>query len=186
MKRKVCVGLLLVMFTSLTVSTTNAQKVSIASIREAYFKLDETGEGAMAIYKSLEKMNLSENTVLLAYRGASKAAAAGAVDGVWNKLSYFSDGKSELEKAVSKNPSDVEIRFLRLATQVNAPGFLGYNDEIDTDKAMILKTLSSLPGNHSNAYLYQRICRFILLETELSPSEKSTVNQLIVKFNTKK
>jgi hypothetical protein len=134
----------------------------------------------------LENTDLLKDPVMLAYRGASSAAAAGAVSGVRKKLEYFNRGKSELEKAVSLKHLDAEIRFLRMATQINAPGFLGYNGDIRNDKSIIINTLKSVGANHPNAYLYLRICRFMLANTELDASEKNTVNQLIVKFNTTK
>jgi len=159
---------------------------AIEKVRDQFFAFDKEGKVALTLYKSLEKMDLTKDPILMAYRGASSAASAGSVSGVWKKLEYFNHGKSELEKAVGLKPLDAEIRFLRLATQVNAPGFLGYSGDKKNDKAIILQTLTSVNSNHPNAYLYLRICRFMLVHAELTASEKITVNQLIVKFDTKK
>jgi len=163
-----------------------AQLPSIEKVREQFFAWDKTKDGALKLYEYLEKADLAKDPVLLAYRGASSAAAAGSVNGVRNKLTYFNRGKSELEKAVGMKHLDAEIRFLRLATQINAPGFLGYTGDIKNDKALIIQLFTSVNSNHPNAYLYLRICRFMLAYAELNSSEKNTVNQLIVKFNTKK
>lgn len=163
-----------------------AQQLSVEKVRDQFFTWDKTEDGALKLYKLLEKSDLSKDPVLLAYRGASSAASAGSVNGVRNKLACFNRGKSELEKAVSLKHLDAEIRFLRLATQINAPVFLGYNANIKADKSIIINTLNSVSGNHPNAYLYLRICRFMLAQAELDASEKNTLNQLNVKFNTKK
>lgn len=163
-----------------------AQQISIDKVRNQFFTWDKTEDGALKLYKLLEKADLGKDPVMLAYRGASSAASAGSVSGVRNKLAYFNRGKSELEKAVSLKHLDAEIRFLRLATQLNAPGFLGYTGDIKNDKALILQLFTSVNANHPNVYLYQRICQFLLAHVELEASEKNTVNQLIVKFNTKK
>jgi len=163
-----------------------AQQPSLEKVRDQFFAWDKTEDGALKLYKMLEKADLIKDPVMLAYRGASSAASAGSVNGVRNKLAYFNRGKSELEKAVSLKHLDAEIRFLRLATQLNAPGFLNYAGDIKGDKSIIINTLNSVNGNHPNAYLYLRICRFMLAHAELDASEKSTVNQLIIKFNTKK
>ena len=168
------------------ISQIRAQQISIDKVRDQFFAWDKTEDGALKLYKLLEKADLSKDPVMLAYRGASSAASAGSVSGVRNKLAYFDRGKNELEKAVSLKHLDAEIRFLRLATQLNAPGFLGYTGDIKGDKSIIINTLNSVNGNHPNAYLYLRICRFMLAYAELNASEKNTVNQLIVKFNTKK
>ena len=162
-----------------------AQQIQIDNIREQFFKMGKTQDGALKIYNTLSKADLSKSPVLLAYRGASSAAAAGSVSGVWNKLEYFNRGKNELDKAVSLKPNDIEIRFARLATQVNAPGFLGYSGNIESDKGIIIKTLGSVLANDQNVYLYQQICKFLLAQAKLTNEEKATVNQLVVKFNTK-
>lgn len=163
----------------------NAQQLLIEKVRDQFFSLDKTEGGALQLYKMLENDNLDKQPILLAYRGAVSAAAAGTVTGVGRKLHYFNYGKTELEKAVMLKPIDAEIRFLRLATQVNAPRFLGYNEDINSDKVIILKTLNSLNADHPNAYLYLRICRFLLTHAELNTTEKNTVKLLIIKFNTR-
>jgi len=170
----------------LGVMNLNAQIVPVEKVREQFFAFDKEGKVALTLYKLLEKIDLTKDPVLMAYRGASSAASAGSVSGVWKKLEYFNHGKSELEKAVGMKPLDAEIHFLRLATQVNAPGFLGYSGDKKNDKAIILQTLNGVNSNHPNAYLYLRICRFMLAHVELTASEKNTVNQMIVKFDTKK
>lgn len=58
----------------------------------------------------------------------------------WNpmsKLASFRKGKAMLNEVINANPGNVEMRMLRLAAQLNAPGFLGYNDKIEDDKRMI-------------------------------------------------
>jgi hypothetical protein len=164
----------------------SAQQLKIETVREQFFTLDKTENGALKLYKSLENIDLSKDPVMLAYRGAASAASAGSVNGVRKKLEYFNRGKNELEKAVAMKHIDAEIRFLRLATQVNAPGFLGYTGDIKNDKALLIQLFTSVNANHPNAYLYLRICRFMHDYAKLDNSEKNTVNQLIVKFNSKK
>ena len=164
----------------------HSQQPALEKVREQFFAWDKTENGAFKLYNSLANADLSGDPVLLAYRGASSAAAAESVSGVRKKLEYFNRGKSELEKAVGMKHLDAEVRFLRLATQVNAPGFLGYTGDIRNDKAVIIKTMVSVGANHPNAYLYLRICRFLIAHVQLDDPEKNTVNQLIVKFNTPK
>ncbi len=176
---RITFSLLLVLMTTIHAE---AQQPDIDNMRDQYFTMDKTAGGALKLYQVLAKADLSKDPILLAYRGASSAASAGSVSGVKTKLQYFNHGKTELEKAVSLKPLDAEIRFLRLATQLNAPGFLGYTGEIKNDKAIIITTLKSVAANHPNAYLYLRICRFLLTYADLGTNEKITVNQLINKF----
>ena len=163
-----------------------AQSISPDKVRDQFFAMDRSEGAAFQLYKSLEKMDLSKDPLMLAYRGAASAASAGTVSGVRKKLEYFNNGKSEIEKAVALRPLDAEIRFLRLATQLKAPGFLGYNDEIKNDKTIVIQTLTNVSPNSPNSYLYLRMCRFIMYNGDLDKAERNTVNQLISKFNPKK
>lgn len=163
-----------------------AQVPAVEKVRDQFFELNKTENSALKLFQSLENAELDKSPVLLAYRGASCAAAAGNVNGALKKLEFFNKGKNELDKSAGMKPLDAEIRFLRLATQVNAPGFLGYSGDIEADKSIILLTLQNVPAVHPNAYLYQRICTFMSEKMKLSTSEKVLVNQLIVKFTQNK
>ena len=159
-----------------------AQNVTVQKAREMYFSMDEKGEKALTLYTLLNKTDIGDNAILLAYKGASMAASAGVVSGVKAKLEYFSNGKKMLESAVASKPLDAEIRFLRLATQLNAPSFLGYTGDIDSDKNMVINTMNIVKANHPNAYLYQQICKFLLIHGELTAKEKPVVVKLTEKF----
>ena len=55
-----------------------------------------------------------------------------------SKYSYFNKGKKALDNAVSKDPNNLEIRFMRYISQEQTPAFLGYNKDLKNDKNFIL------------------------------------------------
>ena len=55
-----------------------------------------------------------------------------------SKYSYFNKGKKALDNAVSKDPNNLEIRFMRYISQEQTPAFLGYNKDWKSDKTFIL------------------------------------------------
>ena len=55
-----------------------------------------------------------------------------------SKYSYFNKGKKALDNAVSKDPNNLEIRFMRYISQEQTPAFLGYNKDLKNDKTFIL------------------------------------------------
>ncbi len=57
----------------------------------------------------------------------------------FKKVSYFNHGKKMLEAAVQADPSNIEIRLMRLIAQENIPRILGYHQHVDEDKNLILK-----------------------------------------------
>jgi hypothetical protein len=176
MKYKRFLLLLLLMFQFL--EGTFAQSVKVEAVRVDFFGMQKVEDGALKLYFRLKPLDLKNNPVLMAYRGACSAAAAGSVSGVSKKLQYFSKGKEELEKAVKSSPQDAEIRFLRLATQLNAPGFLGYSSNISEDKALIIRKMSLLETNDPNSYLYSQIAAFLLTTEILTTKEQQIVTQI--------
>lgn len=55
------------------------------------------------------------------------------------KLSYFKKGRKMLDEAISKEPDNLEMRFLRLVSQEKTPKILDYNDKISEDKNFVIK-----------------------------------------------
>ena len=73
-----------------------------------------------------------------------------------------------LEKAIVSDPKNVEIRFMRFCVQTNAPYFLGYNNNISSDKLAIIKAWSPL----SDLDLKEKIRKFMLTSNSCTNSEK--------------
>lgn len=85
-----------------------------------------------------------EEPVYLAYLGSLQAVWANHVINPISKLKTFKNGKKNLEKAAEMKPNNIEIRFLRLSVQKNAPSFLGYNKEIEEDTDFIKTNQKSI------------------------------------------
>lgn len=86
------------------------------------------------------------------YNGPVQQAYLGAFQTIWakhtinpfEKLKTFNRGKANIEESVAQASSNAEIRLLRLSIQLNAPGFLGYNDNVAEDKKYILDNRSDI------------------------------------------
>lgn len=170
-------GILLFLNLCFLLPAADAQALEIQKIRDDFFSMKGKPDLALKIYNRMKDANLSRDPVLLAYRGAVSAASAGSVEGVRSKLGYFNRGKDELEKAVSMQPQDAEIKFLRLATQLNAPSFLGYNSKIEEDKKHIISYIVN--DKNVNTNLYLRISEYLLTTEILTPSEIVYLKQFI-------
>ncbi|WP_236972319.1 hypothetical protein [Membranihabitans marinus] len=59
------------------------------------------------------------------------------------KLKYFKEGKLELESYIEEYPNDIEGRYVRFLIQSNLPSFLGYSENISSDKEFIMRNLNS-------------------------------------------
>lgn len=92
----------------------------------------------------IAKLKNHNSPVQQAYLGAFQTIWAKHTINPFEKLKTFNTGKANIEESVVQAPSNAEIRLLRLSIQLNAPGFLGYNDNIEEDKKFILDNRSDI------------------------------------------
>lgn len=134
----IIVGLLLLM-QSLTVF---AQETD----RKAFY--DALASNNLAtIDKQLDNINKGDQKVQKAFEGALMMKKAGLLRGAGNKLRAFKAGRAKLESSLQTDPGNAEFRFLRLMIQENAPGILGYNDELEEDHQHLRKNFKTLPSS---------------------------------------
>lgn len=113
----------------------NAQCMDMEKIRANYQKAISDKVLCQTMIETLSK--ITESSVHLAYLGGFQTLWANHVVNPFSKLNTFNEGKGNIENAVSADPKNAEIRFIRLSVQKNCPSFLGYRDKIEEDKNII-------------------------------------------------
>lgn len=96
--------------------------------------------------KMIEELELSkEKSVIdLAYLGAYQTIWSNHVFNPLSKLATFRKGKNNIELAISKEPENVEMRYIRFSVQKNAPSFLRYNSHLKEDKDFLVKNKKNI------------------------------------------
>lgn len=96
--------------------------------------------------KMMEKLEqyYEKSSVYLAYLGGYQTIWANHVFNPLSKLATFKKGKNNIELAISKEPENVEIRYIRFSVQKNAPSFLGYNSHLKEDKDFLVKNKKNI------------------------------------------
>ncbi|SRR5690606_3770302 len=153
--------LLLVSFIS------NAQ--DLKEIRAQYPKAVENAEATNKLVGELANVNSSSKSVLLAYKGAILTLKAKFSKKKNEKKEFFKEGISLIESAVKTEPSNIEIRYIRMGVQENSPKFLGYHKNIEEDKKFILKNF----GEVSSKELKDVIKDFVLKSENFHDTEKN-------------
>lgn len=128
--------------------------LNVAGFSKAeYFKVI-AGSDVNSMTKMVEKLEkATENTDQMAYLGALKMKKAEHLKTPKDKLELFKVGKDLLEKAILKNGSNAEYRFLRLMIQENAPKVLKYNTKVQEDAKFISSNYLSLSSDVKSAVL---------------------------------
>ena len=134
----------LLAFLLLCSTTAVAQDTLLAHVRSHTREMFSTESVCLNIYNAFEQTDYKEENLLLGYHGATLLGMARHDPNPFKKMSHFSDGKKLLEKAISRDPNSLELRFLRLTIQTYMPSFLGYDDSKESDKAFLLNNLDGV------------------------------------------
>ena len=143
------------------------QEPSMEQVREYYDQAPRSREATENLI-SLVEDHVDTSAVLLAYQASATMMMANHVGSPFKKISYFREGKRMLERAVERNPSNVEVRFLRFAAQSEIPGFLGYKDDLEEDKQLILTSVAGLQDRQ----LKELVVTYLMQADYLSQDEK--------------
>ena len=110
--------------------------VDLDVVRANYNKLVSNKELCEKIIAELTETK-NNSATHMAYLGGVQTIWANHVFSPISKLNTFKEGKKNIEQAIKKEPDNVELRFIRLSVQKNAPSFLGYKSNINEDTEFI-------------------------------------------------
>ena len=123
---------------------------------------------SITLYNKLKDVK-NPDPLLKGYIGASNFARARYAPLI-DKRSFLKTGTLLLEEAIKEKPNTTELIFLRLTIQTKLPSFLGYNDNIESDKKFVLEHYNTTPSP-----LKERIGRFIGKSENFTEEEKAMV-----------
>lgn len=153
--------------------TTVGSAQDLKEIRSQYPNAVESREVASKLDAALSAVTAKSNPVLLAYKGAVSTLKAKFAKVRSEKKEFFKEGVSLLEIAITADPSNIEIRYIRLSVQENSPKFLGYHKNIDEDKQFLLNNYEAISSSESK----KMVKEFVLKSENFSESEKGELKK---------
>jgi len=115
----------------------------LSSLRNLYKEASKDEAKANQLLVIADK-NSSNNLVFYGYKGAAKISIAKYAFNPYTKWNLFNEGKDILESAIASDVNNIELRYLRLTIQMNAPNFLGYKSNIDSDKKFLKENINGV------------------------------------------
>lgn len=130
----------------------------IAAYRKMIGKAEQNEADAIVyMNKAKSEYDKTKKPILLAFYASGNFFMAKHATNPIKKYGYFNRGKKALNEAVMKEPNNLEIRFLRYLCQEKTPKFLGYNKNIEDDKAFVLREYK----NSKDEELVKQIKKFL-------------------------
>jgi len=120
------------------------EKSDLNRIRDLYAQSAKLKTAADKLLKTLSEVDDSSLAVLIGYKGAAEMMQAKYGINPINKFKRFKKGRSWIEKAVAKDPGNLEVRYLRFTIQTNLPSFLFYDEHIKQDKTFLIDNLVAI------------------------------------------
>jgi len=114
------------------------QTLDLQQVRTLYYRTAEDKQAASQLNKLMLQVDSNAAPVMVCYKGANEMIQARYSLNPIAKFDKFSKGKELIQKAISRDTLNLEMRFIRFSIQTNLPSFLGYRDNMDQDKRYLL------------------------------------------------
>ena len=153
-------------------------------IRAMYLLSVDDGDWVDQTRDSLSALELripqgsEDGLTLEAYRGALEVVRAKHARWPPNKLKHLGNGAAVLDDLVARDPDNLEVRYLRLASYLFLPFFLRRDDSVEADLAMLV---DELPGQAwaFSPPTYRAMVRFVLDNGALEGEERSRLEGIL-------
>ena len=140
----------------------------LESVREDYRNAFKDEEAVKALFDILTAVGKNDEPTLVAYKGAVTTMMAQYAQGIPEKKSFFKEGRALLEYAIALEPTNVEIRCIRLSVQENVPKITGYHKNKKEDKQYIIDNYSSIQDKGAKAF----VLGFVSISESFTQTEK--------------
>ena len=148
--------------------TNPASEIPVQTLRTQLYDASKKSSVANEFYSMMKNADTA-SPLHLGYKAMAEFMKCYHSFNPVTKLSYFAKGKTDLDHAISVEPENIELRYLRFTVQTNIPFFLNYSSSMNDDKNILIKNFSSVKDEE----LKQMIAEFMLNSDACSAEEKS-------------
>jgi len=147
-----------------------------AALRRQYEQAAANKEAGEKFYNLLHDYK-AQDALVLGYKAASEAIKARDAS-MLNKLTYVQQAAHTFEQAVTLDPANAEIRFLRFSVESNLPAFLGLSKHVDEDKAFLLTAALQHPRSGLDEEAFRTVRGFLVGRGHVSEAQAEQLAQV--------
>jgi hypothetical protein len=131
-----------------------------------------------SLYANLNAIK-DRSALINGYIGTLEALKAKHALNPYFKIKYLSNSEKTFKAAVSRDPHNIEIRFLRFSVEHHVPGFLGYNKNLNADCQEIIKQLDKKYYASADKPLVKTIITFLINSKRCTLAESNNLKQYL-------
>ena len=152
---------------------------ALDEVRTQFVQSVEDSDKAKDLYDKLDNEKASSNSLYLGYFGATEALLAKHHWNPYKKLDYLAKSQKTLQRAISKSPNNLELRFLRFSIQHYIPTFLGQSKNLAEDRDVILKELSASNYAESDKPVVKNVVNFLIQSKRCSDEQNAFLKRFV-------
>jgi hypothetical protein len=119
----------------------------------------------------------NKSALNICYLGVVQALKAKHAWNPYYKVKYLNDAEKTLQTAVSHDPENMEIRFMRFSIEHNVPGFLGYTKHLVADREAMIKLLDKKHYTTADHEVVVTIVKFLIDSKRCTPQENDKLHK---------
>ncbi len=177
-------GFVSLSFSQKDYTSANPEPETINQIRILFYEAVESEEKLEELEnffsKNFTEKALIYHPLLLAYTGAIDALKAKHAFNPFTKFSRVISSLNTLDRAVNREPNNLEIRFIRFSILHNLPGFFGYSKERSEDISVIVAQLAKKDYVRYDPKLQKNVIEFMLDSERLDATQTLQLKKLAV------
>lgn len=143
----------------------------LQNVRHKFVQGIEDKEVAKGLHEELKKEK-DDNPLLLGYFGATYGLLANHSSSYFTKYSKARDAVKTLDKAIEKDPDNIELRFLRLNLQDKIPRILGLSGNMDEDKQFLIEHFEDDHHMHRDPKAMETVSNYMIDSLGIEEEEK--------------
>ncbi len=121
-----------------------AENPDLSELRKLYQSAATERSSSRRMESVLSGVDNNSNPVLVCYKGVSEMLEAKYSWNPYVKYKKFNTGRALMEKAIGREPDNIEMRLLRYSIQSSLPSFLNYHANIAADKVFLKNAVVSV------------------------------------------
>jgi hypothetical protein len=163
-------------FSDAKVKTDDEVHPDIHVIRKLLITALDSKKVTDSLYNSLGALK-NRSSLINGYMGTLQALKAKHAWNPYFKIKYLNDSEKTFKGAVTNDPHNIEIRFMRFSIEHNVPKFLGYTKNLETDRLEMIKQIDSKNYASADKQLVKTIINFLIESKRCTPAEHKNLTR---------
>lgn len=148
-------------------------------LRQQLIRAINNSKTTDSLYNSLTTQ-ANKTALITGYIGTLQALKAKHSWNPYTKIKQIAAAERSFEKAITADPHNLELRYMRYSVEHNLPGFLGQSKNMAVDKQEMLTQIAKKQPNDDDKELVVNVINYLLQNSEHTSAEKIDLHKQLV------